>query len=66
MDIHTAPIDKSDMRCSNCVHFNPLPQFEHTGVCDAEAVNKRFNIPTVLTERDDVCWEWEEEKGVMR
>ena len=47
------------------MHFNPLPGFEKTGVCDANALNKRVGVPVVLTSSKEVCWEWEKEKGII-
>lgn len=51
-----------EMRCDTCVHYNPLPGMEHTGVCDEDALNKRLNLGVVMTSADDVCWEWEKDR----
>lgn len=51
--------------CETCMHFNPLPGLEKTGVCDANELNKRSGVPIVLTSSEEVCWEWEKEKGVI-
>lgn len=59
--LETKEIDPKRMSCTNCVHFSPLPGFERTGICDENTLNKRFNVPVVLTASDDVCWEWEKD-----
>lgn len=51
--------------CETCMHFNPLPGFEKTGVCDANALNKRVGVPVVRTSSKEVCWEWEKEKSII-
>lgn len=52
--------------CDTCLHFEKVPGFERTGICDANELNKRCGVPVVLTGSDDTCWQWELDRGAAR
>lgn len=33
MDNKETVVDTTEECCATCIHFNPLPGMEHTGVC---------------------------------
>lgn len=67
MDIETTLDEATEQTCcATCMHFNVVPGMERTGVCDSNELNKRCGVPVVLTGADDVCWQWEAEKGMYR
>lgn len=47
--------------CRYCKHFNDLPGFKTTGICDVDEYNERAGVPVVLTGAEDTCWQWEKE-----
>lgn len=55
--------NETEKVCINCTHFDAVPGFARTGVCDANELNRRCGVPVVLVGADETCWQFEEEKG---